>query len=424
MRTRPEPEATLARRTVSEAWVRVVTPLAALSIAPAQEPEAAPPLTAPTVQLGDGLRIRSADGAFELVLEGLFQVTAVALESPREPAADFGLKRARPELSGRLPGGLRFKFEPKFTEDDVELEEAWVGADVLGGEARVMVGRMKAPFGLEEVRSRRWIDFPRFSMLNQFSPAEDHGLFLWGATGDDREWEWNAAVYNGTGGDDTNRGKDVAARLMWHPFAGTNSVWQSLQVGVAGTFGDQDEDVEGDTIDDAAGLGVLEFASGARLEGARRRLGLEAAWFHGPNFVQAEALALDQEMAGRGGDRDIGVRGFYLTLARVLTGEAKTFKGVHPDAPFDFERGTGRGAWVAALRYSQLQLDDELAPLMELGTFTDGIRGLELGLDWIPNRNTIVRLALVRSDYDDEVLVGSDSVDGSNALLLELQLHF
>lgn len=368
---------------------------------------------------------RSADGEFELVLEGLFQVTATALEGPREPSADFGLKRARPELSGRLPGGLRFKFEPKFTEDEVELEEAWIGADVLGGDARVMVGRMKAPFGLEEVRSRRWIDFPRFSLLNQFSPAEDHGLFLWGATGDDRPWEWNAAVYNGTGGDDTNGAKDVAGRLMWHPFlADEGSALRRLQVGVAGTLGNQDEEIGGETIDDAAGLGVLEFAPGARLDGRRTRLGLEAAWFHGANFVQAEALWLEQEMAGGGGPVDASVRGAYLTLARVLTGEAKTFKGVHPDAPFDLARGTGRGAWVAAVRGSWLELDDSFAGVVSPGTFTESIQALELGLDWIPNRHAIVRAALVRSEYGDEVIVGADTEDGATALLLELQLHF
>lgn len=385
----------------------------------------APQASTPAVVYDDGLRFTSADGSFELVLEGLFQATAAAFGGDRDPSADFGLRRMRPELSARLPGGFLFKLEPKFTESEVELEEAWVGADLFGGEARLMAGRMKVPFGLEEVRSRRWIDFTLFSILNQFSPAEDHGLFLFGATGAERAWEWNLALYNGTGGDDTNGAKDVAARLMWHPFAEREGdALQRLQVGVAATVGDQDDTVAGDRIKNAAGLGTIEYAAGARLSGARQRVGLEAAWFSGPNFVQAEVLALEQELSSGGNASDVGVSGAYLTLAHVLTGEDKSFKGVHPEVPYDFKTGLGRGAWVAALRLSQLDFDDDLAAHAVPGTFTDRIRSAELGLDWIPNRHAILRAALVRSEYDDAIDVNGRATSGENALLFELQLHF
>ena len=88
------------------------------------------------------------------------------------------------------------------------------------------------------------------------------------------------------------------------------------------------------------------------------------------------------------------------------------------------QRGAGRGAWVAALRFSQLDLDRDLAALTTPGTFTDRIRSVELGLDWIPNRNAILRAALVRSDYGERITSGAGTSNGENALLFELQLHF
>ncbi|MCA8967676.1 MAG: hypothetical protein KDC48_22535, partial [Planctomycetes bacterium] len=263
--------------------------------APDEEPPRAP--AAGGVRYDDGFRITSADGRNEFVIEGLFQVMG-RWDGAREPRSDFVLKRMRPEFSGRIDEHYRFKLEPNFTEHEVELEEAWIGADVWHGSARLMAGRMKGPFGLEEMRSRRNIDFPVFSILNQFSPAEDHGLFLYGLT-ESEQLEWNVAVYNGTGAGDTGASKDVAARLMVHPFAGDgDSVWEGLQLGVAGTIGSQHESVDGGFVRNAARMSLTEYASGARLDGTRSRVGLEAAWYRGAWMAQAEALYQTQEMTG------------------------------------------------------------------------------------------------------------------------------
>lgn len=394
--------------------------LVLLALAGCRATAAAPPADV------EAFRLVSADGRNELRLGGLFQVTAGLFEHGRDPRADFALRRLRPELSGRVADALLFQLEPNFSEDDVELEEAWIGPELFGGDATLMLGRMKAPFGLEEVRSRRYIDFPRFSLLNQFSPAEDHGAFLYGKTSSG-VLEYGLAVYNGTGGGDTNGPKDAAARLMVHPLAGApQSPWHALQLGVAATAGEQDEDIADTTIDNEAGLAVVRFAPGARLDGARQRLGLELAWFRGPWFLQSEALWLEQELSGAAGDASAGVRGAYLTLSRALTGEEKTFGRLQPEVPFDVRTGRGRGAFVLALRASGLVLDDELASagLIVPGTFTDRIRSLSLGLDWILNGNAIVRTAWVGSFYDDELATDSGSTDREGALLVEFQLHF
>ena len=380
----------------------------------------------------DCLFLCSPDHRNQIEIEGLLQVNGRLNDRGRSPRSDTELRRMRLEVAGRFDEAWRFRMEPNFNDHGVELEEAWFGAEVFSGDALLRIGRMKAPFGLEEVRSRRHIDFGRFSILNQFSPAEDHGLFLYGETPSGR-WEWNLAAYNGTGSSDTNSSKDVAGRLMVHPFSGQeDSALESLQLGAAVTFGSQAEDVGGSHVENAAGLPIMEFAPGARLDGDRLRTGLEAAWYHGPWMAQAEWMRMSQDMSLDGPDagsaREVDFQGAYLNLSYVLTGESKSFGGVHPESSFDPRGGGGSGAWVLALRLSQLESDGELASsasgLMLADAFTDRVQSVSVGLNWIPNPHAIVRTGFVHSEYSDEVAIGGSLRDREDALLIELQLHF
>jgi len=373
-----------------------------------------------------GFFLRSDDGRNEFVIEGLFQVLFGGYDDARDPRGEATLKRFRPEFAGKFDEWLRFRLEPNFTESEVELEEAWVGARM--GRNLLQFGRMKVPFGLEEVRSRRYIDFPHFSVLNQFSPAEDHGVFLYG-TAADGFWEYGASVTNGTGESDTNGSKDLAGRVMIHPFSQRQgSVWEHFQIGTAATWGREDQDVGDDDIVNALKLPVTSYVDDLALDGTRWRWDLEAAWFHGPWMTQAEVLVMSQEMSDGTSQGDIGTSGAYVTVSYVLTGEDKSFHGVDPERPFDPSNGHGRGAWVAALRLSQINQDDDLETLgfADPGTFTDRIRGISLGLDWYPNLNlhAIVRSALIYNDYADTVVLDDGAVSDEFGVLVEVQLHF
>lgn len=302
-------------------------------------------------------------------------------------------------------------------------KEAWVGAELGGRDTLLMFGRMKAPFGLEEVRSRRYIDFPRFSILNQFSPAEDHGVFLNGVAAAG-VIEYGVAAYNGTGDADTTSSKDVAARLMVHPLRNdAGSALGNLQIGIAGTFGRQDQDLAGTAIQNAFGAPVSLWASGARLDGDRIRLGLELAWFHGPVMAQAEALLVRQDMRQGSAADAVEFRGAYLDVGFVLTGEDKTFAGVKPLHPVG--KG-GAGAFVLAGRVSVLDVDPALQDLalVQAGTFPRDIRSFEVGLNWILDGHALVRCAYAHSFYGDVILLGGRSIDNEGALLIEWQLHF
>jgi hypothetical protein len=127
------------------------------------------------------------------------------------------------------------------------------------------------------------------------------------------------------------------------------------------------------------------------------------AWFGGPWMVQAEPLAVEQESGGV--TEDVSLTGFYVEVARALTGEDLNFGGV--DSPSD--------SWVAALRLSTLQISDELGTVGFLGPGTPLIDSI------VPSSHMIVRYAWTHSWYGEEV-PGAGSSEG--LLTAELQLHF
>ena len=374
----------------------------------------------------DGFFLRAADGKQELTINGRIQVDAVAYGPHREPETDFVDRRNRLEFAGKFPGGFKFHIEPNFVPEEFEMEEAWIGSDVFDANARVMIGRMKAPFLLEERNPQGNVDFPRFSILHQFCPAEDHGVFLYGHTPGNL-FGYDLAVYNGTGGADNNGSKDAAVRGTLRPFAnGDAAPLEHLQFGVAATYGIESDDVTGESIVNEQKLPVIRFEDTLQLDGHRTRIGLEGVWYYGPWFAQAELMHHQQDMSLASVDRSISFDGGYALLSHVLTGEEKSFGRTRPHSPFDAETGAGRGAWIVAARYSDLKSDSQLesAGFVQAGTFTDHIRTASLGLDWVPNENVILRCAILHTWYSDTVQLDHGSARSEDALIIELQLDF
>lgn len=383
---------------------------------------------APIAGYDEGFFIQTPDRSFRFTLEGLLQVRGTFYEPGLdERTSDVSLQRMRFELGGELYQRYLFHVEPNFSEDDVELEEAWFGADLATQGPRLMFGRMKEPFSLEEMLPRRHIDFPAFSILNQFVPAEDHGVTLLGGSRD-AQVEYGAAFYNGTGGDDLNSDKDVAARLVARPWADDEgALFQRLQFGGAVTYGRQDADLAGAELVTETKAPFLEFEPGSSADGERLRLGLEAAWLSGPAALTAEAIQITEDLSGSGGDIENETRGWYATASWVLTGERKLFSGVRPSHPLWAEGASaGSGAWQLALRYSDLELDEALVDggLVAASSFPDAVRTWDLGLNWYTSANTKVMLHFVHTDYAEEIDFDGESRGSENALIVQLQLHF
>ena len=311
----------------------------------------------------NGFFIESGDGRGRFTLQGLMQVYGTFFEPGLEGRnSEFDLRRARLEFGGVFDETYRFLVETKFTADELELEEAWIGADLAANGPRLILGRMKEPFSLEEMLPRKHVDFPKFSILNQFAPAEDHGVTLIGGSLPGPV-EYGLADYNSTGGEDLNSDKDVAGRFVVRRWSAGGGALAGLQVGVAAAYGTQNQAIDGAELRTEARVPFLTFEPLAELHGDRTRLGLEGAWLNGPFALLAEVVRIDEDAEGAGGAAELSTDAWYVAASWVLTGEDKTFRGVRPGGPFVPGRGRsgcGSGAWQLAARYSELTLGDEL----------------------------------------------------------------
>lgn len=411
--------------------------LAALSLgagqpfASAQEAEHSPAdLSSPTLGYDHGFFIRSRDGRNEIVLEGLFQTLLRGSESSRKPQSEVEIKRMRLEVAGTFDEHYRFRVETKFSPHEVELEEAWLGAELFGGQDLLMIGRMKAPFGLEEVRSRRYIPFPQFSIMQQFVPAEQHGLFLNGNAG---RAEYGIGLYNGGDQKSHDDGEELAARLMWHPFRGDfSTTFESLQFGLAATYGQEERDLTGGSIRNAAGLPLMHYADAVSVDGTQWRLGLEAAWYDGPYMLQAEWIHIEEELSRIGAQSDVAHDGGYVMYQQVLSGATDiSFAGVSPKSSVNPYGGGGSGALALALRLSVLESDDALQDLgfLQPGQFTPRVTSLSAGLNWYLSSHALLRTSFVHSIYSSDVSLegtaqAGEIVGDESALMVEFQMHF
>lgn len=372
---------------------------------------------------GNGFFMRSADGRNQLAIEGLMQTNGRFFEAGLpDRDSEFFLRRFRLELVGKLHRVYRFKMEPNFTEDGVHLDEAWIGLQPGDGDFKVILGRMKEPFSLEEMSSLRRMEFVEKSILNQFIPAEDHGITLLGRALD-RQLEWGLAYYNGTGGNDLNSDKDGAARLVWHPCGG-------FQVGVAATYGRADQDISGKELRTETRVPFAEFQKGSRRDGDLMRLGAEAAWFCGPASVKGEYIHIEQDM-NTVASGTVSLSGYYISGTWLLTGEPKSFGTVRPKSPVLFDtvdasEASGAGAFEFAWRVSELELDRDLVDLglVPMAMYPGRVRTFDVGINWYLTPHARMLTHLVYTDYEHRITRAGDTRGSETSLLLQFQLSF
>jgi phosphate-selective porin len=348
----------------------------------------------------------------KVALEGLLQVNGVFFERDAAHESEFVLRRMRLEFSGEFFERWYFHIEPKFAADGVELEEAWVGLKV--DTHLVMFGRMKEPFSWEEMQSQRHMDPINFSILNQFVPAEDHGITV---IGNFDILEYGIGFYNGTGSDDTTSDKDAALRLALHP-------WRGLQFGGSATAGRQEIDVSDEELRTEARVPWATFLPGTEIEDERVRLGAEAAFLEGPLALSGELIRIREEV----NETTVDLAGGYAQASYVLTGEGKAWKGervriwkgVKPERPF--LKDPDLGAWQLVARWSRLGVDRDLTPFV-----TNNPRRIDtatLGVTWYANEFVKLKANYVRTIYEDAIVVAGKRHDNEDALLFQVQVMF
>jgi len=349
----------------------------------------------------NGIRLESADGEFKLRVGGRIQGdwswfshqddAETASAKPIQAGTEF--RRARLMVGGTLYRDFDFMGEYDFAQGTAKFREVWVGAS-LGTAAKVRVGSVKEPFGLEEMVSDLFTTFMERSAPDEaFCPVYNTGVLFTGTAAGKRAW-WGAGVFRDANdfGDDTGNVRSgewaATARLAGRPWIAEEGK-RFLHVGAAATL----REPPGDTVQFRA-RPELHLVSqivdtGTFTAFQVREAALESAAGWGPFSATAEAFQAEALVHGA---TDPTFRGWAAQASWFPTGEGRPWDA--DKAAFDrviprANLGKGPGAWEIAARCDRLDLDDA-------GVNGGTQRVWTFGVNLYPNPNMKVQLDHVR----------------------------
>ncbi|HYE98823.1 MAG TPA: porin [Planctomycetota bacterium] len=392
------------------------------------------------VFLKEGLRFRTADGAFEGRVGGriLAQYRGI-LDRPDDdapplrsvPDAAF-LRQARIELETFFRKEWYARIATDFatgtwnqpagtgpSATTATLRDAYVEWRARP-ELQVRVGQMHLPVSQEELASIRFLEWLERSPMNRLVPGRDIGAQASGTLFDGR-FGYAVMAANG-GGLLQDQGRAVADREDEKELGALLRAWPhpSVRLTLSGSLASVDSaPVSGFDLSTVE-LSVLWLdADGpGTFDGRRRRVLPAVAAAVGPVGLAAEALFREDELDGSFAQDRIRSRGFYAGASVFLTGEDKAIdRRPVPLGPW--------GALEAALRVGRLEIDDPFeAGLASAAGNADRVTSYTAGLNWWVT--PIVRLSgnVVHERYSDELDFRSRREDRLTGFLVRLQIDY
>jgi phosphate-selective porin OprO/OprP len=466
---------------------------------------------------GGKFSIQSADGKNEIALTGRMHfdyrnsdlddsdfgnsdADDYDIDTKSVSSSEFEMRRARIGIKGKLDG--IWKYDVVLNANGKKgnnLDTAsltWAAMKPF----QIQFGRFKQAFNLEGLTSSNDIDFNERSFLNQISPHKKLGIAFKGAPTKGMTYavtKYQEGYKNNTLEDENN----YSGRVTYN-WAEANKIKDSIfHVGIAGFTEDYSArpktSSNGYATSDAVSDGatthstLFKFKSAGRgysplaaiqvqgqdlTNGGASQLGktanhhenrfaaLEGIFAKGPFKIQAEygqgKFEGKNEVAGDAAEAD--VKSGYISAGYILTGEhySKSYKGgkmkgIKIKNPFNFEDGTGTGAWEIMARYEYLGIDDiklsaggagdesRLRGAFDCGgatrdTYKIGsgyntgcdldVNQYTLGLKWIANQNVLAKVSLTHSDFGQNVLppdvAGNEQFDSETLLQTRIQWMF
>lgn len=242
------------------------------------------------------------------------------------------VRRARIEFAASLDGQWHAVADLELADPQAPIADLMLGYS--GERLALSVGHMEEPFGLEELIGSNDLPLMEQSLASALVPGRNLGAVV-GARGE----RWSA-VLGAFGGDIHDRpferdGFALAARGTLAPILEDERV---LHLGLAANHRrfPRPRDLSF-TAGAETDLADVELAEGEREVRGVTRLGLEAAYAHGPFRVQGEWM---RAIGERPGERRARIDGGYVLASVLLTGGSYSYS-VAPDPRL----GTGYGVF-------------------------------------------------------------------------------
>lgn len=317
------------------------------------------------------------------------------------------IRSARIGAEGVMYEDFLWRLEVDFRDEEVRLRGAYLEYIRLNP-FRIKIGNIKEPFGLEWMNSRNRATFlERAANVDAYGPDWNMGMELaWQGS----RYSLSTALMSGGGllnERDLTGGYAFAGRATVAPYIGFDSYTHlgfssSYRVNafterIDGNFDQQYADVRmrtrtGTRAIDGRFIGADDLDDVVDIT----RYHAEAAFGIGPVHVQGEYTIADVRRDFLKPDLSLG--GWYVQAGWFLTGERRNYRpdrgnfgAVVPNR--NFRPGFGPGALELALRYAQVDSNDEDYDGGEMKHFT-------AGLNWYLNRETRLMLNYIYLDAE------------------------
>jgi phosphate-selective porin OprO/OprP len=307
-----------------------------------------------------------------------------------------------------------YRLVPDFAGGQAQVMDAYI--DVHPTEfARLRVGKMKAPIGLERLQSDADLAFVERALDQNLSTTREIGVQLWGDIAGGIV-NYSLGIYNG-GADgtnldvDTSHAKDLIGRLFFRPLStATLAPYGNLGIGIAASTGDRKGLPQVGATAAAPGLPTFRTAgqnaffsylapspdaSGTGTTFAHlgaTHVNPQLYYYCGPFGLLGEYL-LSRQGVQKGNDTaTLTHHAAHATATFAINGK-EGYDGITPTVPFD----PGQGAWGAveiAARWSWLKIDPKTFADPNVPTsvsYADPLRNARQAQSWAVAVNYVPR---------------------------------
>lgn len=399
----------------------------------------------PVVSLSPkGLAIKSpASDGIEVKFKALVQGDGrFFLDDEQVPQNDgFLLRRVEPTIEGSWGPLIGFKVQAQLAGDSATLNDAYLDLR-FDPRASLRLGKLKQPFGLEQLQSSSALAAIERGLPTELVPARDYGVQLQGDLARNT-LNYAVGIFNGgvDGRDAVSSNPDneleASARVFWEPFKNSANAWSGLGVGIASSVGD----VFGqgnNSLPRYRTLGQAQFfayRNEVAADGLHRRWSPQAYYYNGPLGLLGEYVTSEQEVrlvsgANAGRMKHLENEAWQVVGSWVLTGEDASYKGVaRPNHPFTVG-GAGWGAFELVARYGELDIDDNAFPLFAnpnpsatSAASASGVDAWTIGLNWYLTQNLKLITNYTQATFDGGAAAGADRED-EKTLFTRAQVSF
>ena len=422
-------------------------PVEAVPAAKAVEPapvEATP--TKPPVLAGwdNGFVLRSPDDRFQLKLTGQLQADYRGYLDQKDTAdlPSFFVRRARLGIEATVAKYYEFRMLPDFGLSQPKITDSYMNIHYWD-ELQFEAGKFKQPFSLEQLIQDRYVVTLERSLIDQLVPARDVGLMVHGQKLFGDRFDYGFSIYGGVqnGDGDTDRNREAAGRLAMRPFRGAAlDLLEGLQLGIAGTIGDDEGVIAPQILRTPALVPWFRFGDDVRPNGLRYRWSPEVGYVCGPAGIAAQYYYETRELqylAGTPGrtNTDLTSRGFYVMATLLVTGEKRTAlsQAIDPLVPFDPVEGLfGPGAIELVGRVSRLSLSadtpNDFEQLFDADRSANRATELTVGFNWYLNKFVRFQFNWEYARFSNSVRLGEKApkgnLDHQNSFLGRFQVVF